>query len=103
MSLQDQLTADFYSILADQDGPARIAIVQGRPVSVVVDQPGITGVDPSSSLMLSRMNLYILSSDLGFSPVVGSQVVLDGVKWTVEIPSPHGDGVLQLGLLRYTA
>ena len=103
MSLQDQLTADFSSILADQDGPARIAIVQGRPVSVVVDQPGITGVDPSSGLMVSRMNLYILSTDLGFSPVVGSQVILDGVKWTVEIPSPHGDGVLQLGLLRYTA
>ena len=103
MSLKDQLTTDFSLILADQEGPARIAIVQGRPVSVVVDQPGITGVDPSSGLMLSRMNLYILSVELGFTPVVGSQVILDGVKWTVEIPSPHGDGVLQLGLLRYTA
>lgn len=103
MSLQDQLTADFSALLLDQDGPARLATVQGRLVQVVVDQPGITGVDPSTGLMLSRMNLYILSVDLGFSPVVGSQVILDGVKWTVEIPSPHGDGVLQLGLLRYTA
>ena len=103
MSLQDQLLADFGETLLDPDGPAQIATVAGREMRVVIDEPGIASADPRTGLMLGRMDLYLRRDDLGFSPVSGTELIINGTSWTVETPSPHGMGVIKLGLLRYLA
>ena len=101
MSLQDQLLEDFSETLFDPDGPAQLALVSGREILVVIDAPGITSADPRTGLMLSRMDLYVRGEDLGFSPVVGTELTINGQSWQVEMPSPHGTGVIKLGMVRY--
>lgn len=101
MSLQDQLLADFSQTLLDPDGPAQKAVVNGREIMVVMDEPGMASIEPRSGLMLGRMDLYLRASDLDFAPAAGSLIAIDGAKWQVETPSPHGRGVIKLGLVRY--
>ena len=100
MSLQDQLLADFSATLTDPDGPAFLASVAGKEMRVVVDQPGISSVDPRTGLMIARMDLYLRTEDLGYRPLVGSEVEIGGVVWYVEHPYPHGPGVTRLALYR---
>ena len=101
MSLQDQLVNDFAATLLDPDGPSQYVQINGIGCRAVVDQPGQTAIDSRSGLIIHRMTLYVLAQDLGYEPVAGQEIVLDGTTWYVETPSPHGSGVLQLGLYRF--
>lgn len=101
MSLQDQLLADFSHTLTDPDGPAFLAVVAGKEMRVVLDKPATADHDPRTGVMIRRMVLYVRREDLGFQPFAGQELPVNGETWTIEEPSPHGQGVLQLGLMRY--
>ena len=101
MSLQDALLQDFSATLTDPDGPAFAATVNGREIMVVIDRPETGEHDPRTGFMLRRMNLYVRREDLGFAPVAGQELEVNGERWTIDQPAPHGTGVLQLGMVRY--
>lgn len=101
MSLQDQLLADFSATLTDPDGPAFLAVVAGKEMRVVLDKPATADHDPRTGVMIRRMTLYVRREDLGFSPFAGQDLTVNGETWIIEEPSPHGQGVLQMAMMRY--
>ena len=101
MTLQDQLLADFGETLLDPDGPAFVATMNGREMRVVIDQPETGEHDQRTGFMVRRMNLYVRREDLGFAPVAGQDLEVNGERWIIDRPAPHGQGVLQLGMVRY--
>lgn len=103
MSLQDQLLADFGETLLDSDGPAQQAVVNGKAIMVVIDRPTLNETDPRTGITIHRLTLYARQEDLGFVPVAGQDMEIDGEHWIIDEPCPHGKGVLQLGMMRYLA
>lgn len=101
MSLQETLLADFSETLLDSDGPAFVATVNGQEMRVVIDQPETGEHDARTGFMIRRMNLYVRREDLGFAPVAGQDLDVNGERWIIDRPAPHGQGVLQLGMVRY--
>lgn len=90
--------ADLAAILADPDGPAEEVTIGAVSLRCVRDLPALVPAD-SEGLLVERQTLTLLASDLGFQPVTGQELTVDGARWLVE-SCPPGD-VLDLNLMRY--
>lgn len=97
-AFHEQRLADMAAILADPNGPAIEVVIGVTQIRVIPDQPSLVH-DDMGRPMIERHGLLGLRADLGFSPVPGMELVIDGVNWVVE-SAPPGD-VLDLRLMRY--
>ncbi len=104
VTAQTQHVNDFAAVLADPSGPAVEVIVgtaQGNTTIKVIREP----VDYSQYagmeiVQAERQNLYVLRDALGFTPVPGTELVIDGSRWTVE-SVPWKGSVLHLFIAGY--
>lgn len=97
-TIHEQHLADLAAILADLNGPAEALVISGIALRALRDQTLLVAAD-SEGLLAERQVLYLLRADLGFTPVTGQELVVDGVRWMVEA-CPAGD-VVECHLLRY--
>lgn len=97
-TVHEQHLADLAAIIADQDGPAVAVVVGSTPIRVIRDLPALVAADPEG-LLVERQVLICLAADLGFVPVTGQELVVDGARWMVEL-CPPGD-VVECHLMRY--
>lgn len=97
-SVHEQLLLDFAAILADPTGPAGPVTIGAATLRAIRDLPALVPADPEG-LLAERQTLYLLRVDLGFSPVTGQELLVDGARWLVEF-CPPGD-VVELHLVRY--
>lgn len=96
--LHQQHLADLAFVIASPNGPAVEVTIGSATLRAIRDLPALLPADPEG-LLAERQTLYLLRSDLGFGPVTGQELVVDGARWMVEL-CPPGD-VVELHLLRY--
>ena len=97
-TIHQQHLADFAAILAEPNGPAEEVTIGTLSLRAIRDLPALVPAD-TEGLLVERQVLHLLRSDLGFGPVTGQELVVDGARWTVEL-CPPGE-VLELHLMRY--
>ncbi len=97
-TIHEQQLADLTVILADPNGPAITVAIGAVTLRAIRDLPALLPADPEG-LLVERQTLYLLRTDLGFTPATGQELVVDGARWMVEA-CPPGD-VVELHLLRY--
>lgn len=95
---REQLLLDLAAILADPYGPAEQVLIGSATPRAVRDLPALVPGD-AEGLLVERQTLYLLRADLGFAPVTGQELLVDGARWMVEL-CPPGD-VIELHLMRY--
>jgi hypothetical protein len=96
-AFDDQFRVDMAAILADPYGPTRqMAIGSSTPRAIVGD----TSLEAAGEgLLEERQVVHCLAGDLGFVPVTGQELVVEGARWRVESCPPAE--VLSIHLLRY--
>ncbi|WP_028579432.1 hypothetical protein [Desulfogranum japonicum] len=101
---QIQHINDFAAVLADPSGPAvEITISTAQGSWTIKGIRELRDYAPYASLEIvqaEKQNLYVLRSDLGFMPVPGLELILDGSQWTVDSVPWKGE-VLQIAITGY--
>lgn len=97
-NLHQQLLLDMAGVLADSNGPSQQATIGSTTLAVIRDFPALVPAD-GDGLLVERQVLYLLRAVLGFAPVTGQELLVDGSRWLVE-SCPPGD-VVELHLIRY--
>jgi len=97
-TIHQQHLADVAAILADPNGPAEDVTIGTVTLRVIRDLPALLPA-AAEGLLVERQVLYLLRADLGFSPVPGQELLVDGSRWMVET-CPPGE-VTVLNLMRY--
>ena len=95
---QAQQLTDLAAVLADPSGPAVEVVIGTASLRVIRDLPALLTAD-ADGVVVERQTLYGIRADLGFAPVPGMELVVDGARWLVE-SCPAGD-VFILALMRY--
>jgi hypothetical protein len=95
---REQLLLDLAAILADPNGPAEQVSIGSLTLRAVRDLPALVPGD-AEGLLVERQTLYLLAANLGFQPVSGQELAIDGGRWEVE-SCPPGP-VVELHLMRY--
>lgn len=95
---QAQQLTDIATVLADPSGPSALVVIGAATLRVIRDLPALLPAD-AEGVVVERQTLYGLRAELGFAPVPGMELVVDGSRWMVE-SCPAGD-VLILTLARY--
>ena len=97
-SLRAQQLLDLAAILAAPNGPAEQVAIGSATPRVIRDLPALLPAD-AEGLLAERQTFYLLRADLGFSPVTGQDLQIEGGRWMVE-SCPPGD-VVVLQVMRY--
>jgi len=104
MNLKDIIREDIADIFFDNDEFAEIHTVNGKELSVILDENELTERKTVGRVgkhydgaYLAGMLLYVKAAEYGLRPKVGSVVVLDGKAYTVTDAADEG-GVYAISL-----
>lgn len=95
---QAQQLTDLAVVLADPSGPGVEVVIGTASLRVIRDLPALLPAD-AEGVVVERQTIYGIRAALGFAPVPGMELVVDGARWMVE-SCPPGDA-LELHLMRY--
>lgn len=94
------MAADMAAILADLGEAADMVTLDGQSVNVIMEPFDETIGQSVDGILLDRMCLWALITDLASIPVPGQRLVIDAVNYDVELVRPWSV-VVEIVMQRY--
>lgn len=97
---REHMAADMAAILADTDEAADLVTLDGLPVNVIMEPADEMPSQTVDGMLVDRVHLWALISDLAAVPVPDQRLIIDAVNYDVVVSIPW-DNVVEIVLQRY--
>jgi len=101
MGFKDTVAADIDNVFFNEAEFAEVAIIDGRPVPIILDDDVLNGKMEAYALGQAEGEqlIFIKEKDMNHFPLPGEQITIKGINWYIKHPISNM-GVYELRITR---